>query len=106
MRQLAKHFVELAGARLGATGVFGAARAVAERDRFAAVEHARELQLLQHPVDAIDRLIDVLENEDAVGEIGHERSSTQRREYGEVSSHQSAFRLSRVDLARIWRRAA
>src|SRR4051812_47763697 len=39
-----------------------AIRAIAERDRLAAVESAAQLQLLKHPVDAIHGLIGILED--------------------------------------------
>jgi hypothetical protein len=102
VRDLAEYFVEGAAT----TGVVGALHARAERDRLAAVERAREPELLEHPVDAVHRLVDVLENEDAIAQVGRERRAAQGREHGEIAPDEPSFGDSRVDLARVGRDAA
>src|SRR5205814_8388301 len=87
-------------------GVVGTLHAFAEDYRSATVERTREHQLLEHSVDAIDRLVDVFEDEDGVADVGGEWSSAQRRQHGEISADESTFGVSVTDLACVWRHAA
>src|SRR5207237_5604592 len=84
----------------------GALDAFPENDRPAPIECTRQHELLQHSVDAVEWLVDVFEDQNAVGDVGSERSSAQRREHGEISADQSPFGVSVTDFARIGCHAA
>src|SRR5438270_2222508 len=49
--------------------------ALSEDDCPATVEHARKHQLLQHSVDTVDRLVDILQHQNGIAEIRREWSA-------------------------------
>jgi len=71
MRDLTQDFIERT---VASTGVVGTLDAFAKGDPSAAVERSGELELLEHSVDSIHRLVDVFQDEDAIAEIRCERS--------------------------------
>ena len=56
-----------------------------------------EAQLREHPVDAIRRLLDVLDEEDAVVPLRQEPRADDRREHGQFPAEQSPARFPRRD---------
>ena len=57
--------IRRAGATPGLAGSVGNLGELAERDAGDAIERAAQAQLREHAIDAIDRLVDVLDDENA-----------------------------------------
>src|SRR5256885_13763171 len=100
---LAQYFVERSPATTGIVGTF---HALAEGDCLTAAQHSRKLELLQHPIDAINRLVDVLEDENGIGEIGCVSGPAKRGQHSEISAGKASFRFSAGDSSRLLRFAA
>ena len=63
----------------------------AEQHRALAREHAGEMQLVQHPLDPVRRLADVLEEQDAAVDPRKVRRSREMRDHREVAAPQRAL---------------
>src|SRR2546423_11656955 len=68
----AQHLIEWPAT---AARICGAFHALSEDDRPATVGRARKHQLLEHSVDAVDRLVDILQHQNGIAEIRREWSA-------------------------------
>ncbi len=79
---------------------FRTVRALAEHERAAAVERARQQQLLQHAIHAIDRLADVLEHQNRTVQRRGEWGTDQRGDERQVAPDECTARAPWPDDAR------
>ena len=61
-----------------------------ERDAGDAIERAAQAQLREHAIEAIHRFVDVLEDENRVVEVWHERRANECRQHGEIAARETA----------------
>ena len=66
--------------------------AAAEDDRLHPVQDARQLHLHEHAVDPVGRFLDVLHEQDRVGEVGQQPRADDRRQHREVAADEAAAR--------------
>src|SRR5205823_7660949 len=74
-----------------AGGVFAGRDQVADDEPASVLERAAELELREHPVEAVGRLVQVFEEHDAVLEGGLQRRAAKRCEGREVAAAERAF---------------
>jgi hypothetical protein len=79
---------------------------VSEGDAGAAVQRSREEELSEHPVDAVDGLVDILEDEDRAAEVEGEGRTAERRDQREVPASQPSVRTAAANDPGIGRDAA
>ena len=57
-------------------------------------EHARESEMREHPVDAIEILVDVLEEENGAAKIGGVARADERLQERQIATHEAALRAA------------
>ena len=72
----------------------------AEHEALDAPEHASELQVRDHAIDAIRLLVHVLAEEDGAVPVGEVGRAEDRRQHGQVSAEQAPARLAGHDRLR------
>ena len=64
---------------------------VAQKDRALSLQHAGEMKLVEHPLDAIRMLAGIFDEQNAAVDIREVRRSHQMRQHGQVSAPEDSF---------------
>src|SRR4030088_228039 len=69
---------------------------VAKKDRALSLQHAGEMKLVEHPLDAIRLLAGIFDEQNAAVDIREVRRSHEMRQHGQVSAPENAFGAERA----------